>query len=154
MPGRVGPAHTSGDVLAYVPDAGVVFAGDVLFMGDHPIAWTGPLENWIAVCDLILETGAQRIVPGHGPVTDQAGVRQFRRYLQIVAEQGARMHVAGLPYWEAAARTALPREYQNWGRRERLVISMAALYAHLGSPRDDVLTVLAHAAEQDNDRLW
>ena len=72
---EVGPAHTDGDVIVHVPDAAVVFAGDILFIGDHPIMWSGPAENWIAACDRILATGARHVVPGHGPVTDPAGVR-------------------------------------------------------------------------------
>jgi glyoxylase-like metal-dependent hydrolase (beta-lactamase superfamily II) len=146
---EVGPAHTGGDIIAHVPDAGVVFAGDILFIGDHPIVWTGPVENWVVACDLILKTGAELIVAGHGPVTGPAGVRGFRRYLELIAEAGARCHAAGMPYWQAATEVDLPDEYLGWGHRERLVISMAAIYAQLGTPRDDVLTVLAHAASQE-----
>ena len=39
---EVGPAHTGGDVIVHVPDAGVVFAGDILFIGSTPIVWAGP----------------------------------------------------------------------------------------------------------------
>jgi cyclase len=42
---EVGPAHTDGDVIVHVPDAGVVYAGDILFIGGHPIMWTGPVHN-------------------------------------------------------------------------------------------------------------
>ncbi|MEU4239658.1 MBL fold metallo-hydrolase [Actinoplanes sp. NPDC026619] len=146
---EVGPAHTSGDVIAHVPDAGVVYAGDILFIGDHPIVWTGPVENWVTACDLILDTGAETIVPGHGPVASPSGVRQFRDYLELIALAGATHHAAGRSYWEAAARTELPERFGVWGRRERLVISMAAIYTYLGMPRAEVLDVLAHAAAQE-----
>jgi cyclase len=142
---EVGPAHTDGDVIVYVPDAGVLFAGDILFVGDHPIMWTGPVDNWLAACDLIIDTGATRIVPGHGPVTDAAGVRLFRDYLALVGERASRAYAAGLPYWEAA-RFELPDAYAGWGRPERLVITMAAAYRHLGTPQADLLEVLTRAA--------
>src|SRR5919106_421446 len=48
---EVGPAHTDGDVIVHVPDAGVVFTGDIVFHGGHPIVWAGPVANWIAACD-------------------------------------------------------------------------------------------------------
>ncbi|HVE17518.1 MAG TPA: MBL fold metallo-hydrolase, partial [Ilumatobacteraceae bacterium] len=40
---EVGPAHTSGDTLAYVPDAKTMYTGDILFIGGTPIVWAGPL---------------------------------------------------------------------------------------------------------------
>ena len=67
---ELGPAHTAGDAIAYVPDADAVFTGDILFIEGTPIVWAGPVSNWIAACDLIIDLGARTIVPGHGPVTD------------------------------------------------------------------------------------
>ncbi|MFI7542357.1 MBL fold metallo-hydrolase [Actinoplanes sp. NPDC049599] len=146
---EVGPAHTGGDVLVSVPDAGVLFAGDILFIGDHPIMWTGPVRNWIAACDRIIESGARHIVAGHGPVTDAAGVRLFRDYLVLVAEQAATAYAAGLPYWEAAATVKLPDVYAGWGRRERLVITMATAYRNLGAAPAELLEILAHTADAE-----
>src|SRR4051794_20761511 len=42
----VGPAHTEGDVIVHVPDEGVVYAGDVLFMQCAPIGWEGSTQRW------------------------------------------------------------------------------------------------------------
>ena len=39
---EVGPAHTRGDVLAYVPEDRVIFTGDMLFINGHPIYSGGP----------------------------------------------------------------------------------------------------------------
>lgn len=39
---EVGPAHTAGDLIVYVPDAGVVVAADVMFVSVHPVMWAGP----------------------------------------------------------------------------------------------------------------
>ena len=50
----VGPAHTSGDAIAYVPDAAAVFTGDILFAASTPVMWAGPVSSWIAAADLIL----------------------------------------------------------------------------------------------------
>ena len=85
---EVGPAHTAGDTIVLVPDAGVVFTGDILFIGGTPIVWAGPLSNWVAACDLILGMPVDTVVPGHGPITDKAGVTAVRDYLVFV-EQAA-----------------------------------------------------------------
>lgn len=146
---EVGPAHTDGDVIVHVPDAGVVYTGDILFADDHPIMWTGPAENWIAACDLIISTGAQHIVPGHGAVVGPDYVSLFRSYLELVQAHAADRHRAGVPYWQAAAELTLPEPMDAWGRPERLALTLAAAYHHLGDPEPDRLAALTHAAELD-----
>lgn len=80
---QVGPAHTPGDTLVHVPDARLLYAGDVLFIGGTPVVWAGPTSRWVAACDRILDMDVTTIVPGHGPATDKSGVRPVRDYLQI-----------------------------------------------------------------------
>src|SRR5438034_1297707 len=75
---EVGAAHTAGDTLAVVRDARTVYTGDILFIGGTPIVWAGPLANWVAACDLMLGMDIDTVVPGHGPVTDKAGVAAVR----------------------------------------------------------------------------
>ena len=60
---EVGPAHTAGDVLAYVPQDNTVFAGDILFIDGTPLMWAGPVANWLAACDRIIAMDADVIVP-------------------------------------------------------------------------------------------
>jgi glyoxylase-like metal-dependent hydrolase (beta-lactamase superfamily II) len=146
---EVGPAHTDGDVIVHVPDAGVVFAGDILFMGGHPIMWTGPVRNWITACDQIAASGAEHIVPGHGPVTDQAGVAVFRGYLEWVADWAQKAYAAGLPYWEAGDPDRVPAAYASWGNPERLVITMAAAYRELGDEPHELMDILARVADAE-----
>ena len=85
---EVGPAHTRGDTIVHVPDARTVFTGDILFIGGTPIVWAGPLSNWVAACDLMLGLDIDTVVPGHGPVTDKAGI-------DSVAPFGTSLHVSG-----------------------------------------------------------
>ncbi|WP_433617007.1 MBL fold metallo-hydrolase [Dactylosporangium sp. CA-139114] len=143
---EAGPAHSEGDVFVHVPDAGVVFGGDLLF-ADHPVMWAGPLENWIAACDNILATGATQVVPGHGPIVGPEGVRRFRGYLEhVLGELTERFH-RGMPYWAAAADMPLG-PYEHLPLRERLVATAAATYHHLGArkaPPAEVLDRMARA---------
>ncbi|HIO42783.1 MAG TPA: MBL fold metallo-hydrolase, partial [Gammaproteobacteria bacterium] len=78
---EVGPAHTNGDILVHVPSDKVVFTGDILFIEGHPILWAGPVKNWINACDRIISMEVDFVVPGHGPVTDNRGVKAVRDYL-------------------------------------------------------------------------
>ena len=75
---EVGPAHTQGDVLVHVPKDRALYTGDILFIDGTPIVWEGPVSNWVAACDLIESLDLEFIIPGHGPLTDKAGVRAVR----------------------------------------------------------------------------
>jgi glyoxylase-like metal-dependent hydrolase (beta-lactamase superfamily II) len=77
---RCGPAHTHGDVAVFDPSSGVVFAGDLLFIGGTPIMWAGPASSWIATLRRLLALDADTFVPGHGPVTDAAAELDLGRF--------------------------------------------------------------------------
>jgi len=129
---EVGPAHTRGDTLVHVPSAGVLFSGDILFAGSHPIAWAGPVSNWIAACDRILALGPQVIVPGHGPVASLDAVRELRAYFEYLYDRARAHHAEGLTPLEAARALSMDR-WADWGERERLVVNLANIYSELES---------------------
>lgn len=156
----VGPAHTSGDVAVHVPHAGVVFCGDVFFHGTHPVVWAGPLRNWAAACERLLDTGARTFVPGHGPLADRRDLATVRDYLWYVHEEAARRARAGMPP-DAAARELLtevtaPRSpYAGWRLPERIGSAVAAVYRDVGDVGVDAsggvleaMTMVADLAER------
>ena len=115
---EVGPAHTAGDLIVHLPDASTVFCGDILFIGGTPIIWEGPVANWVTACDRILALDCGTVVPGHGPLTDAAGVREVRDYLVFVEEASREFHRAGLTAAEAVAELDLGRfRKQSGGNR-------------------------------------
>lgn len=124
---EVGPAHTKGDVIVWVPGDGVVFTGDILFIDGTPIIWAGPIGNWIAACERIAALGAGVIVPGHGPITDAKGALRVRDYLVYVRDEARRRFDAGLSPADAARDIALG-EYAAWGDAERIAVNVHTLY--------------------------
>jgi cyclase len=133
---QLGPAHTSGDSIAYVPDAHVVFTGDLLFIEGTPTMWAGPVSNWLLACDRILELNATTIVPGHGPVTDHSGVRDVQRYLTYVRDEARSRFDAGMDE-DAAADDIDLSDFRDWGDPERIAANVANLYREFdpGLPR-------------------
>lgn len=125
---EVGPAHTKGDTLVHLPEDRVVFTGDILFNEGTPIAWAGPVTNWIAACDRILGMDVDVVVPGHGNVADKTAVRAMRDYLQFVHDETWKRFQAGMPATEAAFDIPLGA-YADWGDAERVVVTVATLYA-------------------------
>lgn len=124
---EVGPAHTKGDVLVFVPTDKMVFTGDILFVEGHPIMWVGPVANWIKACDLILSWEVETIVPGHGPITDKRGVRAVREYLVYIEAEARKRHAAGMSVMEAAQDISF-EDYSSWGDAERIVVNVDTLY--------------------------
>jgi cyclase len=129
---QVGPAHTAGDVIAYVPANRVVFTGDILFVDGTPIAWAGPVSNWIRACDRIIALDADVIVPGHGPITDKAGVKRMQDYLVMVDRETRRRHAAGMTAWEAARDIALG-EFGSWEDAGRLAVTVDTIYREINA---------------------
>lgn len=142
---EVGPAHTRGDVLVYVPQDRTVFTGDIMFVGAHPAIWTGPVSNWIAACDLMLGWDVETIVPGHGPITDKDGVREFRDYLIYLLAESRRCLEAGMSFEQAVDAISMDR-WANWGEDERLCVNVYACYREISGgalPAPNVMDMLA-----------
>ena len=123
---ELGPAHTGGDTIVHVPDADLVFTGDLLFNQGTPIVWAD-YDNWIWACDRILELGAAVLVPGHGPVTDASGLRDLRRYLVYVREEARQRFDGGMDEAQAADDIDLSA-FSDWGETERIVANVFAAY--------------------------
>ncbi len=139
---QVGPAHTRGDTIVYVPSNRLVFTGDILFIEGHPILWVGPVGNWIAACDYIKGLDAETIVPGHGPITDKRGVTAVRDYLVYVRDQARLRFDAGMGAFDAAQDISLT-DYDSWGDGERIAVNVATLYKEFsGDPTPNDVTEL------------
>jgi cyclase len=144
---EVGPAHTQGDVIAHVPDDGVVFTGDILFHRGHPVVWAGPVANWIAACERILALdGIRVVVPGHGPLAGLQAVADLRDYFAYLTDEVRVRHDAGMSAHDAAYDLDMSR-YECWGESERVVINVNALYRDFGTPvPSDLVTAFGEMA--------
>jgi cyclase len=139
---EVGPAHTRGDTLVHVPAQRVLFSGDILFSQAHPIAWAGPVSNWIAACERILAMDVETIVPGHGPLAGPNAVRELKAYFEYVYEQARTCHAQGMTALQAARSIALER-WADWGEGERLVVNIANIYAELSGDSEPLNPLVA-----------
>lgn len=79
-------AHTDGDTVVVFKKANVIHTGDLFFHGMYPfidLDSGGSVSGLIAGIDKVLELADEntRIIPGHGKVTDQAGLAAYRKML-------------------------------------------------------------------------
>ena len=139
---EVGPAHTNGDVLVHVPTDKVVFTGDILFIEGHPILWAGPVKNWINACDRIISMEVDFVVPGHGPVTDNRGVKAVRDYLIYIDTESRKRFESGMSALEAAKEIDLDL-FSTWGDKERIAVNVNSLYReYKGEEKREEITLL------------
>ncbi len=150
----LGPAHTHSDSIVVVPSARTVFTGDLVFVKGTPIAWAGPVDNWLAACDRLCALDVDVIVPGHGPVTDKDGVRAIHAYFSYVQEQAAERQRGGMDSLSAAFDIDLG-EFADWGDAERIVVTVDTIYRDLdpSHPVTDPFELFKQMGAYHRDRL-
>jgi cyclase len=134
---HVGPAHTTNDVVAWLPDQAVLFAGDVVFNGVTPFALMGSVRGSLAAVERLRRFPATRIVPGHGPVGGPElldATAGYLRWIQHIATAGL---AAGLTPLDLARETALG-EYAELVDSERLVGNLVRAYSEARGERTGV----------------
>jgi cyclase len=145
-----GPAHTCGDAVAWVPERGVLFTGDIAWNGVTPFLLMGSVSGMLSTLDRLRALGATTVVPGHGPpggpeVLERTG--DYVRWLAATAAEGLR---AGHTALEAARRARLGR-FGELLDSERLVANLHRAYVELegGEPgaRVDLAASFAEMAE-------
>ncbi|HET9614310.1 MAG TPA: MBL fold metallo-hydrolase [Candidatus Limnocylindrales bacterium] len=106
----LGRGHTDNDVVVLVPDADVLFAGDLVennappYFGDgYPIEWPATVERLV---DLV--TGA--VVPGHGDVGDRAFAVRSMVELRTIAELATLVDAGTIGLDDAVLRTPYPAD--------------------------------------------
>lgn len=128
-----GPAHTTGDLVGWLPRQRVVLAGDVVMSGVTPFALMGSITGTLAALDRIAALDPAVIVPGHGPVGGPELLAQNRRYLRWVQEIAAAGRAAGAAVLEVAGSVDLG-EFAGLHDSERLVGNLHRAYAELERP--------------------
>ncbi|MEZ5230377.1 MAG: MBL fold metallo-hydrolase [Acidimicrobiales bacterium] len=83
------PAHTTNDIVAYLPDQKVLYTGDLIFNGGTPFMLMGSVAGSLAAVERIRQFDADVIVPGHGPICDLAALDQHVRYYEFVLATAA-----------------------------------------------------------------
>lgn len=106
-------AHSDNDLTVFDEQTGTLFAGDLVFLVHVPVL-DGSLRGWLADLDEMAGLHAQRVVPGHGPVSAwPAALSDERRYLQTLASD-IRALIARGDTITTAAKTAAASERPRW----------------------------------------
>jgi quinoprotein relay system zinc metallohydrolase 2 len=105
-------AHTDADLTVFDSQTRTLLAGDLVFL-DHIPVLDGSIRGWLRIMDQLAAVPAQRVVPGHGPVTPWPdALNAERRYLERLAADVRGLIARGAPI--AAAETAATPEQSRW----------------------------------------
>ena len=134
----VGPAHTRGDVVVWLVEERVAFAGDVAFAGGQPFLAEGSVAGYPRALDALRALQPEVLVPGHGPVCRGEEVSalldrlaEYAAFVDAVAREG---HAAGRSPLETAQAHA-DNPFAHWQESERLVGNLHRAYSELdGEP--------------------
>lgn len=96
---HLGRGHTGGDLVVLFVEDRVLHTGDLFFNGRYPnidLEAGGSVREWGATIDRVLELDFDKVIPGHGPVTDRAGLIAFQGFIRELAQQAGDAVANGL----------------------------------------------------------
>lgn len=139
---HLGPAHTTGDIVAWLPEQKVLFCGDIVMNGATPFCLMGSVEGSLRAIRRLKELGPETVVPGHGPVCGPEVLDDCARYLLWVQRLAEDALSQGTGPLEAARSTGLG-EWAGLLDSERIVPNLARACAEarggaLGEPLDEM----------------
>ncbi len=114
---RVLPGHTGGDSIVVVPDADVVFSGDLFWNATLPNTTDADTAAWVRTDETLLaEHPKATFVPGHGEVGKAEDVAAFRGYLEALRAGVAEARKKGLEgdALVSAVHAELAPQYDQW----------------------------------------
>ncbi|MBI4757182.1 MAG: MBL fold metallo-hydrolase [Betaproteobacteria bacterium] len=111
---HVGPAHAPEDLVLWLPEEGVLYAGDLVFKGRVPFVGDADSRAWLAALERLLRLAPRVLVPGHGEhsVDAAADLALTRDYLAFLRAEMGRAVAEFVPFDEAWART----DWSRWAK--------------------------------------
>jgi glyoxylase-like metal-dependent hydrolase (beta-lactamase superfamily II) len=117
---HVPPAHTDGDSMIHFKKANVLHMGDVFFNGGYPFIDLGSGGNALGILEAVeqaleLADGETKIIPGHGPLTDRAGLVAYRDMLRGSIDKVEALAAEGKSLEEVQAAKPTATFDEAWG---------------------------------------
>lgn len=135
--------HTGGtDLIAYIPDADVLIAGDLLFTKRHPYTADGNLRAWQStLSQLAADYPTATILPGHGPVSDRADLVTLKGYLDYLEGLALAWKTVGTSESDAVAYTTMHPDYTDYLFAGLFQGNLAVAYQQITLGQDDATSI-------------
>ena len=127
-------AHTTNDVVAWLPEQRVLFAGDLVFNGGTPFFLMGSAAGMLLALDRLAELDAEIVVPGHGEPCGPEVLATVGEYVRFVQDWAGETHAKGMSPSEAAGAADLG-PFAGLTDPERLAGNLHRAYAEIEGAR-------------------
>jgi len=79
---NIGPGHTDGDLVAYMPEANVLFTSDLFYSDAIGYMGDGFMQQWVLALEFLESLQAKHVIPGQGPVSRSADIREYKVFFK------------------------------------------------------------------------
>jgi len=105
--------HTESDAVLFLPQEGVAFMSDLLFIGHHPYLGGGDPDRLRDALEAVSKLAPKLLVPGHGPVGTAESLKDMRQYVSTLDGLARKMVEHGEAE-ETIDTMAIPKPYGEW----------------------------------------
>ena len=128
---NIGKGHTDGDVVAYVPEANVVFASDLFYVNNVGFMGNGYMTDWLFALDFLEQLGANQIIPGTGPVSAPEDVFEFSQFFRDFLSEVLRHIERGDSLEDTLETFILPGYFDMPGYQDLIKLNVQRAYNDL-----------------------
>lgn len=107
-------AHTGSDTILFLPQEGIIFMSDLLFVNCHPYLADGDPLGLLKVLKEISQLDATRFVPGHGPIGTREDVRLLIAYVEGCFDTAQKLVGTGIANQEKFLELKVPLDFEAW----------------------------------------
>ncbi|MDH4092449.1 MAG: MBL fold metallo-hydrolase [Cyclobacteriaceae bacterium] len=108
-----GQGHTESDLILYLPDDKILFAGDLVFNECHPYLPSGFVPDWLNWLNFMDSLNVGIVVPGHGKTGSKDIIPAMRTYILSIENLVEEMHYRDLTI-DDAEKIEIPDQYKDW----------------------------------------
>jgi len=128
---NVGRGHSAGDIVTLIPELGVVFASDLLYVNSVGYMGGGYMREWLLALDFLEELGAEKIIPGTGPVCTVDEVRDFKEFFRAFLSDVLMRVELGQPLEQVLEEFDLPEYRHMYGYEQLIKANLKRAYSEL-----------------------
>lgn len=119
--------HTESDAVLFLPQEGIAFMGDLLFIEHQPYLGGGDPGSLLSILDEVSGLAPKLLVPGHGPIGTAGSLKAMSQYVNALDELACAMVEAGEAE-ETIDTMAIPQPYDQWLFAAFFPVNMHFLY--------------------------
>jgi cyclase len=126
--------HTESDAVLFLPQEGIAFMSDLLFIGHHPYLGGGEPERLLDILEQVSDLAPSLLVPGHGPAGTAESLKLMRQYVSTLDELARKMVEDGEAEEEIDG-MAIPEPFDDWLFSSFFPVNMHFLYERWSKER-------------------